>query len=256
VGLARRVAAASAGPTDKMLAMDEPMGSDSLAERVRELRERGCSPKEIARRLRVPPAQVVPLVRAIAAEGRSAAGESPVVGCWISTGWRVGLSVAGHPDWPGLQGVTESGGSGLVGVLVARQDQRGRVSACGYLVDVYCLGVKDVIGPSVMDEHRLDQFTGGFFSAFDQPPLAAPIELAQHLVLGAVEYARGLGFEPAADFAAAKGHLGSWTGHSAIGFGRDGKPLFVQGPRDNAKQILQTLQRSVGESNYHYLVVA
>jgi len=44
-------------------------------------------------------------------------------------------------------------------------------------------------------------------------------------VFSAVEYARGLGFEPHADFAPAAGHLGPWTGPSAITFGRDGKPF-------------------------------
>lgn len=43
------------------------MGSQQLMERARELRERGCSPKQIARVLGMPPATVAPLVRAVAA---------------------------------------------------------------------------------------------------------------------------------------------------------------------------------------------
>jgi hypothetical protein len=38
----------------------------------------------------------------------------------------------------------ESGESGLVGVLVAR-DTGSTVLACGFLVDVFCLGVKSTI---------------------------------------------------------------------------------------------------------------
>ena len=55
------------------------------------------------------------------------------------------------------------------------------------------------------------------------------------------------GFQPTA------GHLGPWTGPSAIGFGRDGKPFFVQGPHDNPAAILTTLERSVGPDNFHFV---
>ncbi len=114
---------------------------------------------------------------------------------------------------------------------------------CGWLVDVYCLGVKDVVGPRVMDERRAAELTGSFFAAYQARPLEAP-------------YARGLGFEPAPGFAATTGQLGSWTGPSAIRFGRDGKPFFVQGPHDNADAILRTLERSVGRDNFTFLVQA
>jgi hypothetical protein len=239
-----------------MLGMAEPMVSGELVERVRVLRERGCSPKQIARGLGVPVARIAPIVRAVAAQRQAAAGDPPLVGCWVSQGWRAGLTVEGRTGWPGIEDAAETGESGLVGVLVARRERHGRVSVCGYLVDVYCLGVKDVMGPRVLDEPRLDGFTRSFFSAFDRPPLAAPMELAQHLVLGSVEYARSLGFEPAADFAAARGQLGSWTGPAAIEFGRCGKPFFIQGPRDDANQVLRTLQRSLGSDKYDFLVVA
>lgn len=69
-------------------------------------------------------------------------------------------------------------------------------------------------------------------------PAGSSLGLAQHLVFGAIEYARGLRFEPHPDFAACAGHLGNWEGPSAIGFGRDGRPLFVQGPYNEAAHII------------------
>jgi hypothetical protein len=56
----------------------------------------------------------------------------------------------------------------------------------------------------------------------------------------AVTYARGLGFEPHPDFEAARGHLGLWHGHGTIGFGREGRPLFVEGAADDVAGILLT----------------
>jgi hypothetical protein len=223
--------------------------------RGRALRERCYAPKQIARALGMPPAAVAPLVRAIAAADQAGAGERKLVGCWVSPGWSQGLTVQGHPEWPEVD-AADSGAQGLVSVLVAREERYGRVGVCGWLVDVYCLGVKDVVGPRVMDERRGAEFTRSYFAAYQARPLAAPVELARHLVFGAVVYARSLGFEPAPDFQATTGHLGPWAGPSAIGFGRHGKPLFIQGPHDNAAAILTTLERSVGRDSFHFVARA
>lgn len=235
------------------------MDDEELIHEVRRLRAKGHSPKEIARALGVRPALVAPLVRRIGAEESGAPAESSVVRCWVSRGWSDGLTVDGHPEWPdaGHDIVdVDRGCSGLVGVLIAREHRRSRLSVCGYLVDAYCLGVKDALGPDVMDGRELAVFARHYFSAFGVPPLDAPIELARHLVHGAVEYARGLGFEPAPDFDAARGHLGPWQGPSAIGFGRDGKPMFVAGPYDDSSAVMRTLERSIGQNGFDFVVPA
>jgi len=81
----------------------------------------------------------------------------------------------------------------------------------------------------------------------------APLELARHLVWGAVDYARELGFEPHPDFQPASAHLGAWRESSDITFGRDGVPFYVSGPFDNPVSVTRTLNRSVGEGNFHYM---
>ncbi len=73
---------------------------------------------------------------------------------------------------------------------------------------------------------------------------------------GAVDYARQLGFQPAPDFGPAAGHLGSWDETSAITFGRDGVPFYVQGPYDNPNTVLGTLTRAVGKDDFHFAAVA
>jgi len=233
---------------------DAGMNNEELLERARALRATGRTPKEIARALGLRPAQAAPLVRTIAAEEHAGAAEPKLAGCWVSPGWSQGLIVQGHPEWPDLE-VADEEALGLVSLLVTRQVRDGRVRLCGWLVDVYCLGVKDVVGPRVMDERRTADFRSSFFAAYQARPIEAPLELAQQLVFGAVEYARSLGFEPARGFAATTDLLGPRVGPIAIRFGRDGKPFFVQGPHDNADAILRTLERSVGPGNFHYLVV-
>jgi hypothetical protein len=221
-----------------------------LRDRIRLLRAEGRSPKEIARSLGIRPAVVAPLLRQVAAEAK--APGSAVVGCWVNQGWSDELDVAGHLEWP--RGASSDGCAGLATVVVAREHGGAKVSACCILVDTHCLGVKDAIEPRTMRSDRLIDFRRRVYDSNGLPPLAIPLELAQHLVFGAIEYARGLGFEPHADFELCVGHFGSWSGSSAIRFGRHGRPVYVAGPYDDADRVLQTLERSVGQDNFDFVL--
>ena len=228
------------------------------SEQVATLRVQGLTPKEIARRLGMRPAEVSAIVQANAGRIAQQAGSdlpTPIVACFINRGWSAGLELDGAPpEWSDAKGA-ESGARGLVNVLVARRHRYGNVVACGYLVDVFCLGVKDSLGPKTMSEEEWRAFVPRYFQAFDDPPLAIPIGLAQCIVLGAVDYARSLGFEPHADFTRTRSLLGAWEGPIPITFGESGRPMYCAGPRDDSSRILATLRRTVGEGNFHFLAV-
>jgi hypothetical protein len=118
--------------------------SAELVDQVRRLRGEGRSPKQIARALGMTPSAVAPLVRAIA-EQSAAATPPPLLGCWINTGWSRGLSIDPAQHWEDQVPARDEAG-GLVSVLVARRHRFDKVSMCGFLTDVYCLGVKNVLG--------------------------------------------------------------------------------------------------------------
>lgn len=232
------------------------MADEYLTEQVRALRTKGLSPKQVARALGVPPAKAAQVIRAIAAADAAILpdpADRELRQCWVNAGWSTGLTVDGHPEWHDDH-EPEPGHSGLVAVLIARDASRSRLSVCGYLVDVYCLGVKNVVGPLAMNAGQCAEFSRQFFGAFDAPPIAAPLELAQNLVFGAVDFARSLGLEPTAEFDDVKGHLGSWRGPSSIGFGCDGKPFYVAGPYDDADRVLRHLESTAGQDHFQYLV--
>ncbi|SNQ47877.1 conserved hypothetical protein [Frankia canadensis] len=221
------------------------MDDADLLKQVSQLRDAGRSPKQIARVLGMPPSAVARLVRTVAAQTQAEAGEPAVVGCWVNAGWSRGLTVDPSRGWVD-QAPEPDGVGGLVSVLVARRHRWDRVSVCGYLADVYCLGVKNAFGPDVKTELELSRFLPDYFASYPDGWQDAPGDLAADLVFGAVEYARGLGFEPHVDFAPAAGHLGSWAGPSAITFGRDGKPFYISGPYDNPSKVMKTLQSTAG----------
>jgi hypothetical protein len=158
-----------------------------------------------------------------------------------------GLSVARHPEWsnPGA----DDGTGGLVSaVVVRRRRHRRSVTVCVYLIGAYCLGVKNAMGPDDMDGLALRWFIDQVFSGHHAPPEPAPIELVRDLVLGAAEFAHGLGFAPRPGFEHARAHLGPWAAPSAITFGCDGKPTYVEGPYDDSQDVLRTLRRAVGRN--------
>jgi hypothetical protein len=128
------------------------------------------------------------------------------------------------------------------------------VTVTGFLVDVYCLGVKNVTDPEVMGSGSLTTYASMYYSAFEHRPLPIGVEQAQTIVHDAVLYARGLGFEPSGGFADAAVHLGTPPGgRPVIGFGRDGKPFYFSGPYDNPRELVENLERTCGPGNYDYV---
>jgi hypothetical protein len=228
------------------------MPTQQLLDRVRELRDAGRTPKEIARTLKMPPSAVAPLIRSVAAaQGRTR--EDALIGCWISPGWSSSVLAPERPDWPGSGPSERTGHSGLVTVLVARDRGGSTAGVCFYLVDTWCLGLKDAAGPRPMDRRRLGGFIQQIFSAWDEPAVQVPLELGRQIVYGAIRYARELGFEPHSDFRRAAGYLGAWDGECELAFGRDGKPMYISGPYDDGERIIRNLHRSLGEGNHDFM---
>ncbi|WP_280892004.1 hypothetical protein [Streptomyces sp. LBL] len=232
---------------------------EELLARVREMRERGSAPKQIAKALGLRPAQATALVRRVAEAALANVGpdERPVVGCWVNAGWSVGLDMAKAPEWAAADPLGQEpdpGTGGFAQILLARQERASRVTVTGFLVDVYCLGVKNVTDPEVMGSGSLTSYVPMYYSAFECRPLAIAVEQAQTIVHDAVAYSRSLGFEPADGFADAAVHLGAPPGdRPVIGFGRDGRPCYLSGPYDNPRKVVQNLERTCGPDNYDYV---
>jgi hypothetical protein len=229
------------------------MSDEQTIQRIRELRSRGLSPKEIARNLDIRTGVVSDAVRRLAAERAATGLETDQIDCLLNAGWSTGLKVDRHPEWHDPHADQSTGG--LVTALVTRRRRHRRdASVCVYLLDVYCLGVKNAMGPNTTDDPELRRLTDRVFSVYHAPPVSAPIELVRDLAFGAADYARRLGFAPHPDFQRARAHLGPWTGPSPITFGHNGKPTYVSGPYDDSEHIIRTLRKTVGPEGFRYTV--
>jgi hypothetical protein len=144
-------------------------------------------------------------------------------------------------------------------LVVSRFKTDGRVEAALFLLDVFCLGVKDADFqdfPSIADyqESLLDPLFP------DRNSVRMTPEGARKLTEDAIRYARGLGFSPCADYKKASRVFGGITTANCdeqFVFGKDDKPYYIQGPSDSparVEKILRALEARCGEGGYHYII--
>jgi hypothetical protein len=145
---------------------------------------------------------------------------------------------------------------GLVEVLVARQQPDGSICFGVYLIDTFCLGLKNTFANADFSRSRYQsEIRNKIFRA--GKPVECSIELAQQMIYQSIEYAEQFGFEPEKDFALSQYLLaprGELEEPYQLTFGKDGKPFFIAGPNDNVARVLRQLEKTAGPGNYDYLV--
>ncbi|MDD4192720.1 MAG: hypothetical protein PHI28_15400 [Mangrovibacterium sp.] len=149
--------------------------------------------------------------------------------------------------------------SGMANVVVARRHANGNITYCLYMVDLLCLGVKDTLFSFNTPLFEYKEFVEEKMEHLKM--ITINYTLAHNVVYAAVEFAEEYGFKPHKDFiATTRYHLSEDNEEVElidIGCGRDGKPLYVQGPFDNSQKVKQTiaqLDRTAGPGNYDYIL--
>ncbi len=147
---------------------------------------------------------------------------------------------------------------GIGSVVISRDLPAGAIGVGVFLLDVYCLGVKNAffsIRPGIFQYEDFIEMI-----RYNQDLEPAEPARGRKLVEDAVEYARGLGFEPQRDYREAAMVLGDIDPslcREEFTFGQDGKPVYISGPRDSQAMIgrvLATLRQRCGEDGFHYSV--
>ena len=166
------------------------------------------------------------------------AREYPIHGCWIMAGWQ---------------------DEGITPVVVARLQEADRIMFGVYMVDLYCLGIKDAFTRA---DFTLNRFNRELPKLCAGDPIPCSVELAHEVIYGALEYAAKLGFQPHPDFKKQMADLildppEVHPRANHVSFGKDGKPFYVSGPYDDeykSKFVINTLMRTCGTGNFDYIV--
>lgn len=144
---------------------------------------------------------------------------------------------------------------GIGTTIISRKMPNDYIGVGMFLLDVYCLGVKN-----------------SFFPVFTENEYALKIKkiaenedlenihpsCARKLIEQCVDYAKNLGLNPHKDYNLSQkifGDIDSAVCHQRYEFGKDGKPFYISGPNESferSKQIINTLTRRYGEGNYDY----
>lgn len=146
---------------------------------------------------------------------------------------------------------------GIGDVLVSRKLDDGSIVMGLILLDTYCLGVKNAF-LRIVSQWDLDDV----IQKLDTTQTLEEVgpAYACKLVEDAVAYARTLGFEPHPDFKDAvlvlEG-IDPTACDTVFTFGKDGKPLYVNGPNHSMQQsnrIIAHLTALLGKDGFHYLI--
>lgn len=164
-------------------------------------------------------------------------GQWPLLECLISQEWRKDGEICQ--------------------IAVARQSPAtGEVALGSFLVDLACLGVKNAMANVFSSPAEYRREYRQHLMAF-QPIMECDLDLAAKVIQEGINYARSLGFNPHSDTATALKILGEVHPEKrdeTIPLGKDGKPLFINGPYDDVSRIIRILERNVGQGNYDYLI--
>jgi hypothetical protein len=147
---------------------------------------------------------------------------------------------------------------GMGTVIVSRLASGGMVAVGVYLLDVFCLGVKDSFARLLTREEYLQLL---FQTRMHEPMEKVEPAVAKRLIEDAIAYARSIGFEPHPDFRPAQKLLEDIDGSACtmeFAFGDRGKPHFISGPHDSLariRQVSDTLERTCGKENYNMTIL-
>jgi hypothetical protein len=164
------------------------------------------------------------------------ANQLPLVECWITGDW-------------------DKSDSGLVQAVIVRQQPDNKFAYATFLIDVFCLGVKDA---DVKMNLTYEFFKEQVLKKLDMqtPMVTCDEDVIHQIVYQAVDYGAKWGFKPHSDFEKAKLFLlprGTFEEPYTITFGKDGKPFYINGPYDNPRKIIAQLEKTAGPDNYTFL---
>lgn len=146
---------------------------------------------------------------------------------------------------------------GLAHLLVVRRRAEGSADVGYFLVDAWCLGIKDAFLESDVPESALEDLIADSLPEGETERIHP--SCAKKLVEGALLYAEQLGIAPHRDFRKARRVLSAIDAAlcpTEFSFGRDHRPCFVRGPDDSDERVdrvLTLLTARCGEDGYDFV---
>lgn len=145
---------------------------------------------------------------------------------------------------------------GMGEVLISRRGPAGEMAYSLFLIDRYCLGVKDCfgrVGSGANYRRLVDSIAESGHKWAHIDPASA-----RKLVEDVVAYSESIGLKPHSSYRAARmifGDIDPSTAKVTYEMGRDGKPCFIAGPMNSTvdcNRIIARLTESCGADGFHF----
>ena len=148
---------------------------------------------------------------------------------------------------------------GMGTLVLARGVTRHHLALSSFLIDVFCLGIKDVMFESVEGE-AFEMYVDAMGAG--SPMVSVDPGDARKLLRDLAPWSQSIGFAPHRDFATIErifGDVSADASNAVFRFGRDGKPFYVPGPNDAAPLIqrrIAQLQNYLGDDGFGFETAA
>jgi len=142
---------------------------------------------------------------------------------------------------------------GIGTLVLARGATHHHLAVGSFLIDVFCLGIKDAMFRRIEGEEfeiYMDATDLG------SPTISVDPSYARKLLREVAAWSQSIGFAPHRDFAAVERIFGDVTADASdasFRFGRDGKPVYIPGPSDTApliRQRVEQLRKHLGDDGF------
>ena len=174
----------------------------------------------------------------------------------------IGGKVLAAKNWPVCDSMVTDGifDGGMGYAAIARKGPHSQVVGIIFLIDMYCLGVKDAIidvssAPEWKDHLVRLQGSGQRFQTLSP-------EAVRKLVEGAAAFAKSFGISACREWPQVQPIFEGIDASQCLTefkYGKDGKPFFMPGPNDSSSrihQILSLLNANAGQDNFAFTVPA
>ena len=148
---------------------------------------------------------------------------------------------------------------GMGTLVLARGATPHQLALSSFLIDVFCVGIKDVMFESV--DYEVFEM---YMEATDagSPMISVDPSYARKLLRDLAAWSQSIGFAPHRDFAAVErmfGDVSADASDAVFQFGRAGKPVYIPGPNDAAPVIrlrIEQLRKYLGDDGFGFETAA
>ncbi|MEA4936724.1 MAG: plasmid pRiA4b ORF-3 family protein [Paludibacter sp.] len=145
--------------------------------------------------------------------------------------------------------------NGIAEILISRKHANGNLTTGMYMIDLYCLGVRDSFYHFNRPEFEFNELVENLSEGLDMIPI--DYALAHNIIHAALEFSEDLGFKPHKDFTSVTQYILEEDTEDVelieIECGLNGKPMFIMSDsftEAQSRKIINQLEQAVGHGNY------